>query len=101
MGDLTMSRRRLEILAGLTVLVVDDSARQLARKLLATGLLPSAAAGDALHVIVASQITINILLTWNCRHLANPHVTGRLRAFVQQHGLILPEICTPVEILGE
>lgn len=44
---------------------------------------------------------INIVLTWNCRHLANPHVTGRMRAFMQQNGLILPEICTPVEIMGE
>jgi hypothetical protein len=34
-------------------------------------------------------------------HLANPHVTGRLRGFMQQHALVLPEICTPVEIMGE
>jgi hypothetical protein len=101
LGDVEMSRLRLEALAGLTALAVDDSARHLARALLATGILPAAAAADALHAVVASQHQINILLTWNCRHLANPHVTGRLRAFMLQHGLVLPEICTPVEIMGE
>jgi hypothetical protein len=95
-----MSRRRLEILAGLTELVVDDAARQLARALLTSGILPPTAAADALHVVVASLHRIDILLTWNCRHLANPHVTGKLRVLMQQHGLVLPEICTPVEIVG-
>ena len=101
LGDAEMSRRRLEALAGLTALALDDSARHLARALLAAGILPAAAAADALHAVVASQHRINILLTWNCRHLANPHVTGRLRVFMQQHALGLPEICTPVEIMGE
>ena len=63
--------------------------------------MPASAAADALHAVIASQHRINILLTWNCRHLANPHVTGRLRAFMLQKGLVLPEICTPVEIMGE
>lgn len=101
LGAAEMSRRRLEALAGLTVLAVEDFARQRARELLGTGILPPAAAGDALHAVVASQHQVNILLTWNCRHLANPHVTGRLRTFMQRHGLVLPEICTPVEIMGE
>ena len=101
LGDAVMSRRRLEALAGLTVIAVDESARGLTRKLMATGILPAAAGSDALHAVVASQHGIQILLTWNCRHLANPHVTGRLRAFMQQHGLVLPEICTPVELVGE
>ena len=101
LGDAEMSRRRLEALAGLTIVAVEESARSLARALLAQGILPPAAASDALHAVVASQHRINILLTWNCRHLANPHVTGRLRAFMDQRRLVLPEICTPVELMGE
>jgi len=101
LGDAEMSRRRLEALASLTALAVDESARQIAQALMTTGILPPAAAADALHAAVASRYRINILLTWNCRHLANPHLTGRLRAFMQQHGLTLPEICTPIELAGE
>jgi predicted nucleic acid-binding protein len=101
LGDAEMSRRRTEALAGLTVLVVDDSARKLARALLAEKILPPAAASDAIHAVVASQHRVSILLTWNCRHLANPHLLGKLREFMAGHGLVLPEICTPIELVGE
>ncbi len=101
LGDAEMSRRRTEALAGLTVLVVEDSARGLARAILAERILPPAAASDAIHAVVASQHRVDILLTWNCRHLANPHLLGKLRKFMAGHGLALPEICTPIELVGE
>jgi hypothetical protein len=101
MGDAEMSRRRAEALAGLTVLNVGDSARKLARAIMAEKILPPAAVSDAVHAVVASQHQVNILLTWNCRHLANPHSLGKLREFMARHGLALPEICTPIELVGE
>ena len=82
LGDVKMSRRRLEALSGLTVLAVDDSARKLARAILAERLLPPVASSDAIHAVVAAQNCVNILLTWNCRHLANPHLLAKLRAFM-------------------
>jgi len=101
LGDVEMSRRRLEALASLNLIGLDDSARGLTRELMATGILPPAAGSDALHVVVASQHQIDLLLTWNCRHLANPHIAGKLRAFMEHHKLVLPEICTPVELMGD
>jgi len=101
LGDVEMSRRRLEALSGLTVLAVDDSARKLARAILAERLLPPVASSDAIHAVVAAQNRVNILLTWNCRHLANPHLLASLRAFMAAHGLVLSEVCTPIEIVGE
>jgi hypothetical protein len=92
LGDAEMSRRRAEVLAGLTVLMVEDSARELARAILAEKLLPPAAASDAIHAVVAAQNRVNILLTWNCRHLANPHLLAKLRTFMAARGLVLPEI---------
>jgi hypothetical protein len=100
-GDAEMSRRRVAALTGLTILAVDDSARDLARAILVEKLLPPAAAADAVHAVVASQHRVNILLTWNCRHLANPHLLAKLRIFMATRGLVLPEICTPIEIHGE
>jgi len=101
LGDAEMSRRRLEALSGLTVLVVDKSAQGLAQELLAARILPAAAAAsDAIHAVVAAQQQINILLTWNCRHLANPHLLGKLREFLGRRGLTLPEVCTPIELMG-
>jgi hypothetical protein len=101
LGDAGMSRRRAEALAGLTVLKVEDSARELARAILANRLLPPAATSDAIHAVVAAQNRVDILLTWNCRHLANPHLLAKLRAFMAARGLVLPEVCTPIEIVGE
>ncbi|HTA30138.1 MAG TPA: type II toxin-antitoxin system VapC family toxin [Candidatus Cybelea sp.] len=101
LGDAEMSRRRLEALAGLAVLTVDDEARNLAGGLLAEKILPPSATSDAVHAVVASLRNVNIMLTWNCRHLANPHLLGKLRAFMACRGLTLPEICTPIELMGE
>ena len=73
----------------------------LLRAILAEKILPPAAASDAIHVVVASQHRVNILLTWNCRHLANPHLLGQLRKFMAARGLVLPEVCTPIELVGQ
>ena len=100
LGDAEMSQRRLEALSGLTVLAVDKSAQYLAQELLAAMILPAAAASDAIHAVVAAQRQINILLTWNCRHLANPHLLGKLREFLGRRGLTLPEVCTLIELMA-
>ena len=101
LGDVGMIGRRAEALAGMTVLLVDDTARGLAREILSEKILPPAAASDAIHAAVASLNQVNILLTWNCRHLANPHLLRRLRELVARRALTLPEVCTPIELAAE
>jgi len=98
LGDPAMSRRRLEALAEIAVLQVDDAVRLLAKELVREQLLPPAAVSDALHAAVASLHQVDYLLTWNCRHPANPHLQKRLRAFMAGRGLVLPEICTPIDL---
>ncbi|NCO38893.1 MAG: DNA-binding protein [Armatimonadetes bacterium CG_4_10_14_3_um_filter_66_18] len=101
LGDADMSRRRLELLAPLPVLDASEESRRLARELIRAGLLPAAGISDATHVAVATLNRVEVLVTWNCRHLANPHLLRRLRAFMAARGLQLPEICTPLEMEGE
>jgi len=98
LGDPAMSRRRLEALAEIAVLRVDDAVRLLAKELVQEKLLPPAAVSDALHAAVATLHQVDYLLTWNCRHLANPHLQKKLRAFMAGRGLVLPEICTPIDL---
>ncbi len=100
-GDAEMIGRRAEALAGMTIFLVDDTARGLARQILAEKILQPAAASDAIHAAVASLNQVNILLTWNCRHLANPHLLRRLRELMARRSLTLPEICTPIELAAE
>jgi len=97
-GEPEMSRLRLEALAGLPVLPVNEAALLLAEEVLRKGILPQQAVSDAIHVSVAASEDIQTLLTWNCRHLANPLILRQLRAFMHARGLTLPEICTPIEL---
>ena len=42
---------------------------------------------------------MDMLLTWNCRHIANAAIQQRLRRLVEASGFTLPVICTPEELL--
>ncbi len=59
------------------------------------GVVPTKAAEDALHIAVATVNGVDYLLTWNCRHIANPEIQRGIAEHLEQLGLILPFICTP------
>jgi len=101
LGDPAMSRRRLQALSEIPALRVDDAVRLLAKELVQERLLPPAVISDALHAAVASLHQVDYLLTWNCRHLANPHLQKGLRTFMAARGLVLPEICTPIDLAAD
>lgn len=42
---------------------------------------------------------MDFLLTWNCRHLHNPHLERRIEAAGRDCGFECPVICTPAELL--
>ena len=100
-GERTMAQRRLEIVSGLPLLELTPSAETLTERILHSGLLPANAEGDAAHIALATVHHLDILLTWNCRHIANAAIVGRLRRLMEAQGYILPELYTPDELLGE
>ncbi len=65
------------------------------------GIVPIKAAEDALHIAIATVYNVDYLLTWNCRHIANPEIQRNISAYLEQVGLFLPFICTPEELLGD
>lgn len=101
LGEPGMSSRRLAALNDSTMVTTGEEAIKLAQGILDEGILPPTVFPDAVHVAVAALNGASILLTWNCRHLANPHLLPRLRKYLERHGLVLPEICTPIELAGE
>lgn len=42
-----------------------------------------------------------LMLTWNCRHIANAQIQKKLSQISIDAGYELPTICTPYELLGE
>ena len=100
-GGIEQARLRLEALQGLPVLPITPEVETLADAVLQSGSLPPAARSDAIHVAGATLAGVDFLLTWNCRHLANPHLQKQLRALMTARCLMLPEICTPTELGGQ
>jgi len=98
-----MIRLRLDALHEVAVFPVDEEALALALggDILREKILPPAVLSDAIHASMATIHRADILLTWNCRHLANPHLLPKMREFMTRHGLTLPEVCTPMELIGE
>ena len=100
LGDADAAARRLEALAGIPVLEITDAGVGLAQALVDAGALPSKAVNDAFHVGVAAVHRMDYLLTWNFRHLDNAETKPAMRGVCAAHGLVLPEICTPHELMG-
>ena len=73
----------------------------MARNLVKGGLLPIQAGADAMHLALATVDDTDILLTWNCRHLANAQILRRLEREAQHAGRLLPQVCTPLELMGD
>ena len=99
-GDPLAVAKRLEVLDEIDVLALDDSARELARLFVERRLIPEKAVEDAFHVAVATTQGMNFVLTWNCRHIANAEVTGRIEALCLELGYWMPTLCTPLQIMG-
>jgi len=100
-GETGMSKQRLETLAGIPVLRANEEAEKFTLQILGSGLLPAAADRDAGHIALATIYEMDILLSWNCRHIANASIQARLRKLAERSGLTLPVLCTPDELTGE
>lgn len=100
-GDPTMAIERLALLRNLRVLPVTNEAADLARLLVTSGLVPELATPDAVHIALASVYRIDFLVTWNFKHIANPHIRERMRVKINDSGHRMPVMCSPEELLNE
>ena len=63
--------------------------------------MPQDADGDALHLAIASFYGLDVLLTWNCTHLANPNKFDHIATVNNDLGLKVPLLTTPLNYLSE
>lgn len=99
-GNKEFAINRERYIADLSILAVTDAAAELADTLLARVPMPAKAAADAVHIAVAVLNGIDMVLTWNCRHLANPFIRRRIEEECSALGHIPPIICTPEDLLS-
>ena len=73
---------------------------QLAEEYLKAGIVPAKKRDDARHVALATVSDMEILVSWNHRHLANKRKKELFNAVNKLAGRAQPlEICTPFEVL--
>jgi hypothetical protein len=98
-GNIAQSKARLDTVSEITQLAADIQSERLAEKLVGGGRLPEKARTDARHVAVAATNSIPLLLSWNCKHLANPVIRRKLVRACEAEGFCCPEICTPEDLM--
>jgi len=98
-GDPQAASNRLNALREIPLLPITPEIPELAEFLLLGGGLPAKARLDALHIACAAYHQMDILLTWNCTHIANPAQLPVMRGLCAAKGYKLPELVTPFELL--
>ncbi len=99
-GDPTAAAERLVFVAGITVLVISQAAQELASELMLSVPLPKKAQVDALHIAISATTQMDYLLTWNCKHIANPSLRRRIEEVINAAKLVPPVICSPQELVN-
>ena len=99
-GDPEAATARLAVVTDLPVLEHGPDVAALADALVRGLPLPPKAVADGTHIALAAVHGIDLLVTWNCRHIANPVLRPRLEAICREAGYEPPTICTPAVLLG-
>jgi len=100
-GDAEIAAQRLAILRDFPLLALNQAVQDLAAQFLARSSLPAKAKVDAIHIAAATIHSMDYLLTWNCKHIANAQIQGKLAEISLDFGYVLPILCTPNELMGD
>jgi predicted nucleic acid-binding protein len=98
------SRRELleQVVLGMrpTLLEVTPEVEILAEQYLARRIIPIRFRDDLLHVAVAVCYRLDIIVSWNMKHLANPNKVALINAVNRSEGRSFVRIHTPKEMMG-
>jgi hypothetical protein len=100
-GDPQMAQLRSALLAPLPLLYPTQAVEQLADELGRRVPLPPKASTDASHLALGAFYGLAYLLTWNCKHIANPRLKNRIEQVCRERGYRAPKLLTPAQMLGE
>jgi len=94
-------QEKIDLLAGVELLEIPDGIEEIIEVYLERYVMPRDPTGDAMHLALSSYYKCDVLLTWNCQHLANLNKIGHIRRVNTLLGLHVPQLITPLELLGE
>jgi predicted nucleic acid-binding protein len=94
-------RNALALLDELPVLDLHPRIDEIVQAYVENLLMPQQPTADAIHLALASYYGCDVLLTWNCVHLANPNKFRHIASINKRLKLGVPAVITPLELLGE
>ncbi len=90
---------RLALLQYLPTVPITPEVTDTANTYIQRKLMPGRPSGDAFHLALASHYKCDFIVTWNCRHLANPNKFAHVQHLNRLLGLPVPEIVTSLDLL--
>ena len=99
-GDPEVAQLRLNLLQEISLLDMNDIAKQFSKELLTRKIVPHKASEDAVHIALSVVYRVDYLLTWNCKHIANLHQWRGIQQMCLAYGYSIPMMCTPEFLLG-
>jgi hypothetical protein len=91
------SLARFELVRSIALVELTGEIDAIARFYIQNKLMPE---DDAAHVAAASYYAVDILLSWNFKHMVNINKRIHLHRLNTRLGLHIPRICSPKDLLG-
>lgn len=98
--DVELKENMSKALRDLSQLEVDENAEKLSRQYVRYGAVPPRYRKDALHIAIATVNHIEILVSWNYRHIVRRKTKEVIRMVNSLYNYPLLEIVAPPELLG-
>jgi hypothetical protein len=98
-GDPDAAAERLAIVESVLLLPPNDAGESLTHALIAGRAVPDSEPRDAAHIALASVHGIDFLVTWNFKHILNPHTQHLIDKICRDNGFEPATICTPEQLI--
>lgn len=87
--------------AHIEMLQLDTEARELAEAYIAAGVIPAKMRADAQHIAIASVARVDVLVSWNFKHIVNLQRIHGYNSVNLRRGYPALEIRAPREVLSD
>ena len=99
LGDKIAADLRVDAVKGIAFLEFVPAIQPLTQALLQTGAIPPKSEADAAHIAYTAVYGLDILLTWNQKHIATDMKRRLIEAVIIDAGYRLPRLLTPEQHL--
>ena len=94
-GDAQAASERVSAIGGIEEVRTTPEIADLASRLISSFAIPPTEPRDALHIALAAANSVEFLVTWNFKHIANAANRARIERVCREAGFVPPIICTP------